>query len=182
MSSARAGQYGLQADSAWHHSPSSRLRVKLAALLGEFAGLIFQAFLCCVFADVFGDVHRSEVRGLGAFLRQGFVVELARGHRVEAEVEVPAGHNVSCQRAQRVERRFVTSLELFRHDLFNYVDGQRVALSTIPSQILRRACNAHTAAVRASSCRTKSPPHNNSTISRPIPPCSSPSNSMCRCK
>ncbi len=28
------------------------------------------------------------MRGLGAFLREGFVVELARGHGVEAEVEL----------------------------------------------------------------------------------------------
>jgi hypothetical protein len=49
-----------------------------------------------VFADVFGDLHRAEVRaahgtevrGLCAFLREGFVVEFARGHGVEAEVEL----------------------------------------------------------------------------------------------
>jgi hypothetical protein len=49
-----------------------------------------------VFADVFGDFHRAEVRaahgaevrGLCAFLQQGFVVELARGDGVEAEVEL----------------------------------------------------------------------------------------------
>ncbi len=49
-----------------------------------------------VFADVFGDLHRAEVRaahgaevgGLGAVLREGFVVELAGGDGVEAEVEL----------------------------------------------------------------------------------------------
>jgi len=32
--------------------------------------------------------HRAEVRGLGAFLRQGGVVEGARGVRVKAQVEL----------------------------------------------------------------------------------------------
>ena len=31
--------------------------------------------------------------------------------------------NVSCQRPKRVERRFVTPFKLFRHVLFNHVDG-----------------------------------------------------------
>jgi hypothetical protein len=57
-------------------------------------------------ADVFGDFHRAstfakasadmevgaahgaEVGGLGAFLREGFVVELTGGFRIEAEVEL----------------------------------------------------------------------------------------------
>lgn len=68
------------------------------------------------------------------------------------------------------------------HFLLDQVPGQMATLSAIPSQSLTRACNACTAAVRASSCRTGSPPHNNSTISRPIAPCSSPSNSICRSK
>jgi hypothetical protein len=49
-----------------------------------------------VFAHVFGDFHAAEMRaahgaemrGLGAFLRQGFVVEFARGLGVEREVEL----------------------------------------------------------------------------------------------
>src|ERR1017187_8496535 len=32
--------------------------------------------------------HGAEVRGLGAVLRQRFVVELARGHGVEREIEL----------------------------------------------------------------------------------------------
>ena len=32
--------------------------------------------------------HGAEVRGLGAVLRQRFVVELARGHGVEAQVKL----------------------------------------------------------------------------------------------
>ncbi len=35
-----------------------------------------------------GPHMRAEVRGFGAFLREGFVVELAGGHGVEAEVEL----------------------------------------------------------------------------------------------
>src|ERR1700704_4656099 len=84
----------------------SSLGVKLAALLGELAGLLLHALLQGlflgdrlfggVFADVFGDLHRAEVRaahaaemrGLRAFLREGFVVEFAGGLGIEAEVEL----------------------------------------------------------------------------------------------
>ena len=49
-----------------------------------------------VFANVFGDFHRTkvraahgaEVRGLGAFLRKSFVVKLARGLGIEREIEL----------------------------------------------------------------------------------------------
>ena len=49
-----------------------------------------------VFANVFGDLHGTEVRaahaaevgGLGAFLRKRFVVELARGFGIERQVEL----------------------------------------------------------------------------------------------
>ena len=79
-------------------------RVKLVTLLREFPGLLFHAafegfFLAHalfggVFADVFGDLHRTEmraahgaeVRGVRAVLREGFVVEFPRGDGVEAEV------------------------------------------------------------------------------------------------
>ena len=85
---------------------ASHLRVNLRALLDELLRLLFHALLQRrllgealfggVFADVLGDFHRAEVRaahaaemgGFGAFLREGFVVELARGHGVEAEVEL----------------------------------------------------------------------------------------------
>ena len=46
--------------------------------------------------------HGAEVGGLGAFLRQGFVVELARGHGVEAEVELIFPAEFKAGLAQRV--------------------------------------------------------------------------------
>jgi len=63
-----------------------------------------------VFADVFGDLHRAkvraahgaEVRGLCAFLRQGFIVEFARGDGVEAEVELIFPAEFKARFAQRV--------------------------------------------------------------------------------
>ncbi len=85
-------------------SRESRLRVNLRALLYELLRLFFHALLQRlflgealfggVFADVFGDLYRAEVRaahgaevrGLCAFLRQRLVVELARGDGVEAEL------------------------------------------------------------------------------------------------
>jgi len=84
----------------------SRFRVNLRAFFHELFRLLFHplfqrlflgdALFGSVFADVLGDLHRAEmraahgaeVRGLGAVLRQGFVVELARGHGVEGEVEL----------------------------------------------------------------------------------------------
>jgi len=54
-----------------------------------------------VFADILSDFHRAEVRaahgaevrGLCAFLREGFVVKLACGDGVEAEVELSSQRN-----------------------------------------------------------------------------------------
>ena len=81
-------------------------RVNLRALFHELLRLFFHpllqrsflgdALFGGVFADVFGDFHRAEVRaahgakvrGLGAVLRQRLVVEFARGHGVEREVEL----------------------------------------------------------------------------------------------
>src|SRR6185503_9685352 len=85
---------------------ASRLAVNLRALLDELFAFFFHAFLerfffrhallGGVFADVFGDfhgaemraAHGAEMRGLGAVLRERLIVEFARGHRVEAEVEL----------------------------------------------------------------------------------------------
>src|SRR6185312_15242286 len=85
---------------------SLHLPVNLRALLHKLLRLFFHpllqglflshSLLRRVFADVFGDFHGAEMRaahgakmrGFGAVLRQGFVVEFTRGHRVEAEVEL----------------------------------------------------------------------------------------------
>jgi hypothetical protein len=87
-------------------------------LLGELAGpflqalaqgfLFAQTMLGGVAADGLGDLrgaalrdaHGAEVRGLCAFLREGFVVEGARGDGVEAEVELIEGRNgLGCARS-----------------------------------------------------------------------------------
>src|SRR3989442_3389296 len=80
--------------------------VKLAAFFDELASFLFQTdlerflfghlLLCCKFPNVFCDFHAAEVRpahaakvcSLGAFLRKGLVVELARGLRIEREIEL----------------------------------------------------------------------------------------------
>ncbi len=98
----------------------SRLRVNLGTLLDELTGLFFHALLQGlllgdallggVFADVFGDLHRAEVRtahgtevrGLCAFLWERLVVELARGDGVEAEVELIFPAEFEARLAQRV--------------------------------------------------------------------------------
>jgi hypothetical protein len=72
-------------------------------------GFLFaQTMLGGVAADGLGDLrgaalrdaHGAEVRGLCAFLREGFVVEGARGDGVEAEVELIEGRNgLGCARS-----------------------------------------------------------------------------------
>src|SRR5438552_3642371 len=82
------------------------LGVELRALLLELASFLFQAdlerllfrnfLLGSKFPDVFGNFHRTKVRtahgtevcGLGAFLRQGLIVELARGLWIQGEIEL----------------------------------------------------------------------------------------------
>src|SRR5439155_2989119 len=81
----------------------SRFGIHFGALLDEFAGFFFQALGNCllfgqplfgsIFADVLGDLHAAEMRAahaakmseLGAFLRQGFIVEFARGEWIETQ-------------------------------------------------------------------------------------------------
>ena len=46
--------------------------------------------------------HGAEVRGLGAFLRQGFVVELARGFGIEREIELIFPAEFEARFAKRV--------------------------------------------------------------------------------
>src|SRR5437667_8007546 len=54
------------------------------------------SLLGCILADILGDLHAAkmrtahgtEVRGLGTFLRQGLVVEVTRGLRIEGEIEL----------------------------------------------------------------------------------------------
>jgi hypothetical protein len=90
--------------------------VKLRTLFLELAGFFFHSFLqrsfvrdsllYSIFSHVFRYFHRAEVRaahgaevrGLGAFLRQRFVVEFARGDGVEVEVELnfPAEFTARC--------------------------------------------------------------------------------------
>ena len=84
----------------------SSLLINLRPLLHEFhrlgfhaflQGLLFRKFLAGgVVPDFLRDLHRAEmraahgteVRELGAFLRQGFVVKFLRLFGVEAEVEL----------------------------------------------------------------------------------------------
>ena len=72
---------------------------------------IFRELLFCrVLAHVFGDLHGTEVRaahgaevrGLRSFLRQRFVVELARRLRVEREVELIFPPELEARFANRV--------------------------------------------------------------------------------
>ena len=70
------------------HWLGRRRDVDFGAGFDELAGFFGDALLS-VFANVLGDLHRAEMRaahgaemrGLGAVLRQRFVVEFARGYR-----------------------------------------------------------------------------------------------------
>src|SRR5439155_25147279 len=83
-----------------------RLGIELRALLLEVASFLLhcsaqrvffrQLLFSSEFSDVFRYLHAAEVRtahgtemrGLGAFLRQGLVVEVTRGLRIEREIEL----------------------------------------------------------------------------------------------
>src|SRR3954469_6692759 len=83
--------------------------VELAALLHELDRLLLHAALYVV-AHVLRDLHRAEmrpahraeVRRLSAFLRQGLVVELARGVGIEAEVELIGPAKLEARLGERV--------------------------------------------------------------------------------
>src|SRR5437879_11310335 len=82
------------------------IHVDFCTALRELCRLLFQsllnrcffcyALLCRILAHVLSNFHGTEVRaahgtevcGLGAFLRQGFVVELARGFGIERQVKL----------------------------------------------------------------------------------------------
>ena len=97
-----------------------RLRVDLGTGLRELPRLLFQSFFDrCLFcdcmlrsisADIFCDAHATEMwtahgtemRGLGAFLRQCFVVELARGLGIEREVEMVLPAELESRPGERI--------------------------------------------------------------------------------
>src|ERR1051326_771905 len=88
------------------HVSGLRFDVNLCAVCDEFLGFFFEPFsqciflfyplLCCIFANVFRDSHRAEMRAahtaemgqLRAILRQGFIMKLTGGDWVEAEIEL----------------------------------------------------------------------------------------------
>jgi hypothetical protein len=101
-------------------SPVLPFHINFTALIRKLTAFFFhplfqrfflgEALFGGVFADVFGDLHRAEVRaahgaevrGLRAFLRQRLVVGFARGDGVEAEVELIFPAEFKARLAQRV--------------------------------------------------------------------------------
>src|ERR1035441_9984695 len=97
-----------------------RFGVNLRAFFYKLAGLflhpllegllVADALFGGVFADIFGDLHRAEVRAahgaemgqLRALLREGLVVEVAGGGRVEAQVELVFPAELEAGFAERI--------------------------------------------------------------------------------
>src|ERR1051326_1694715 len=103
-----------------NQSAQSCLGVDFRTFLNKFSSFLFHAGLVRLFLsnslfrrilpDVLCDLHRAEmraahgteVRGLGAFLRKRLVVKLARGHGIEAQVELILPAELEAGLAQRV--------------------------------------------------------------------------------
>src|SRR5262245_35941208 len=66
----------------------SAVRAKLGGLLVHALARALADLLRQLHAAELRAAHRAEMRQLGAFGRQGFVVERARRHRIEREVEL----------------------------------------------------------------------------------------------
>src|SRR5512134_597061 len=137
------------------------LWVDLSALLYELDGFFFQSLLDVV-THVLRDLHRAEVRPahrakvrrLGAFLGQGFVVELPRGVGIEPKVELVLPAELEARFRERVVAQLRAGMALgevrgVRCDLVRHDAVLHVLLVRQPEVLLGRDVAEHRRAVPA---------------------------------